>query len=1620
MGAGQTHTLIVKGDGTVWAVGANTNAKLGDGTTTQRLLPVQMTGVANAARAVGGDRHTVVLLNNGTLMAAGYNSSGQIGDGTSTQRSTAVAVSGLTNVIDLVAGADHNLARTAAGLVWAWGANADGQLGDGTTTLRRVPTQIPALSAIATIGVGFDHSLAVDTAGVVSSWGRNSTSQLGDGTVMGRKVPVPISGPAYAWRVATPVFSVASGTYTTDRSVVVTVDTPGVTIHYTRDGMEPTEADQIVAAGGSVLVSETQTLKAKAWKTGMPESATASATYTMEVATPTASPGSGTYTSARDVTLTTATPGSALYYTLDGADPTESSIPYTGPVHVENSLTLKARGFKAGWTESAIRTATYTMNFGTLSAPVLGPVAGSYEGSVVVTMSAQEGATIRYTTNGTTTPTATSAAYTGPITRTSTTPIRAKAFHPDYATSVEAAATYTIVAQRPVLSLGSGSHAPGTTVTITNPDPTVTMRFTLTGADPTASDVTIVSGTTLLVGDFTLKVRGFKTGTLDSVVVAATYTLTAPFSTGALSSGSAHTLLATPGGLLYAWGENANGRLGDGTLTDRSTPTLISTLTGVTAVSAGTQHSLAVTVDGRVFAWGYNSSGRLGDGTSTTRNRPVPITSLTSIVSVAAGDSHSLALTADGRVYAWGSGTSGRLGLGSTTSYNIPMLVPGLANVIEIAAGTSHSLAVTSSGQLYAWGANGSSRLGDGTTTNRTSPTLIGTGGAPVLDVVAGDAHSVALMQDGTVRAWGAGSSGQLGLGTTTVRSTPTQIPGLTAADLAAAENHTLAVRSDGVLMGWGANAAGQLGDTTTTMRTAPTVAMGPASVGVLTAGGTHAVAVTPDGHVWTWGEGLSGRLGDGTLIARPTPADVFTAAGLWGRTPAPRLSVVSGTYNTVQTVLVSNLSAQAVMRYTLTGAEPTESDTEVPANGQVEVEQPLTLRVRAWVLGRPPSAIVSATYAFQAGTPMLSPGSGSYGTPQTVPVAIETVTPDAVLYYTTDGSIPTEASALYTGPISVATTTNITAKAFHTGWAASATTTGVFTFNFGVLATPMASPGGGAYGQAQNVSLTGPAGATVRYTLDGSDPSATSLIYSEPLTIGGGNTTLKARAFQADWTQSAVVTETYSVDLTSPSITARVWPSATAAGWHNGQVTVSFVCADASGVLSCPSPVVIDQEGAGQVVERTITDTWGHQASVEVTINVDRAAPQVSVTAPADGLTTSDTSVTVTGEVADALSGIASAACNGVAATVTSGQAECVVALQPGRNTIAVFVRDAAGNGTSAAVRVTRVGTATTLRLNPGARTLLVSESQAFIPTDNYGVIAASATWESSDTTVATVDSAGVVTGLAAGDATITATAVGLTAEATVTVLTGTSLPYGTTRWTVAPSPGLTMLSPIYTHRVDETVPDLFSVEGDESTGDGAYVVRAMTASGSTLWTEQAPGEPIMGDAFGGVIAEVRDSDWMRRGLARFAGPASTASWRYDSAFEVRGAAQAPDGTIYALEQLPGTPNLGSAVNSIWGTNYNLFDKYILILNGQNGQVISRIPLERQVDVWNVLTGEGGQCDARLGRTFARVDRSSPEGRSSAPTAPRTCSWRTRRTRCRGGVTWRNSQAAQGCGRRR
>jgi alpha-tubulin suppressor-like RCC1 family protein len=203
----------------------------------------------------------------------------------------------------------------------------------------------------------------------------------------------------------------------------------------------------------------------------------------------------------------------------------------------------------------------------------------------------------------------------------------------------------------------------------------------------------------------------------------------------------------------------------------------------------------------------------------------VTVAGLTQATAIAAGSDHTCALRAGGTAQCWGSGAQGRLGNGSTSSSTSPVAVSGLDRAVTLATGEGHNCASRVDGTLRCWGANASGQIGDGTTTARSTPVQVA-GLAGVVTAGAGRLYSCAVRSDGSARCWGANASGQLGTGTTTSFTTPIQVASLSSAfAIAAGEggSHTCALRASGVPACWGLNQSGEVGDGTTTNRSLPT-----------------------------------------------------------------------------------------------------------------------------------------------------------------------------------------------------------------------------------------------------------------------------------------------------------------------------------------------------------------------------------------------------------------------------------------------------------------------------------------------------------------------------------------------------------------------------------------------------------------------------------------------------------------------------------------------------------------------------------------------------------------------------------------------------------------------------
>ena len=202
--AGAEHSMLVTTDGAIWVWGANGTGQLGDGTTTDFITPKQVSGFSDIRAFAVGNYHNLIVKQDGTLWAWGTNYYGELGDGTTTSQKSPMQVPGMVGMADVAASLGHSLALKQDGTVWAWGLNEYGQLGIGSAEVidHSVPVVVPGFNGVTDVSASPMHTVALKDDGTVWAWGTNLGGQLGDGTQTDRTSPVRTQGLAGASAVA--------------------------------------------------------------------------------------------------------------------------------------------------------------------------------------------------------------------------------------------------------------------------------------------------------------------------------------------------------------------------------------------------------------------------------------------------------------------------------------------------------------------------------------------------------------------------------------------------------------------------------------------------------------------------------------------------------------------------------------------------------------------------------------------------------------------------------------------------------------------------------------------------------------------------------------------------------------------------------------------------------------------------------------------------------------------------------------------------------------------------------------------------------------------------------------------------------------------------------------------------------------------------------------------------------------------------------------------------------------------------------------------------------------------------------------------------------------------------
>jgi alpha-tubulin suppressor-like RCC1 family protein len=793
-GAQNSCGVTTSGTGYCW--GDNVNGEVGDGTTTQRKVPTALVSsftwsYISAGPSISDDDTNCGITTGSLTLCWGYNNYSQIGDSTSTSRSvpTGVLWANVNTTASVAAGAETNCAVRNGGIAYCWGNNAYGQVGDGTTTARMSPTIVLGGYVWASIStqVSPTNSTAttcgVTTSGAGYCWGKNGKGQVGDGTTTQRLVPTLVSG-GYTWA------SITVGIW----------DTCGVTT---------------TGAG-------------YCW--GFNTAGEVGDTTTSQRTSPTLITGSHTWSSLSEGNSTTSVSTPAL---LTGS---WSSI-NTGMWDSCGFLTTGA-GYCWGYNHYG-----EVGNNSTTEVHVPTSINGGYNWAQM-----SEG---NQTTCGTTT---TGAGYCW---------------------------GYNGVGQ-----IGDN------TVTSHSVPTAVNGGYTFASIQAGLEDSTngtscgVTTGSSIYCWGYNnIEQVGDQTTTNRSVPTAVVWTYTSPVTQ--ISAGG-QTNCALKNGNAFCWGDNTYGEIGDGTTTSRTSPTLVGG--GYTWESISTFNdsypgdnvatTCGITTSGTAYCWGANKEGEVGDGTTTQRNSPTLVSGGYTWASISVGWRDVCGVTTSGIGYCWGYNLWGEVGDNTQTQRNSPTLVSGGYTWASISSGDQDACGITISGTGYCWGVNSYGQVGDNTTTNRFVPTALYSGG-PWASINVGTLTACGVTTTGAGYCWGRNTNGEIGDNTTTAHSVPTSVNGgYTWASISNGRFDSCGVTTAGAGYCWGMNGNGEIGNGNTTTVHVPTAVLGGLTLGSISAGAVGAgdntnCGVTRGGAPYCWGSNSKSQVGDGTTTNQNVPTAV-------------------------------------------------------------------------------------------------------------------------------------------------------------------------------------------------------------------------------------------------------------------------------------------------------------------------------------------------------------------------------------------------------------------------------------------------------------------------------------------------------------------------------------------------------------------------------------------------------------------------------------------------------------------------------------------------------------------------------------------------------------------------
>lgn len=906
---GPNYALALASDGTVWAWGANTSGQIGNGSTIQAFLPVQVPGLSNIVGVAVNSATSYALASNGTYWAWGTNTFGEFGNGTNTSSNVPVHVTTLNGAIEFASGtSNHMVALKSNGEAHAWGYNNFGSIGDGTTENKNVPTKVANSSYIA-VGKGNNTGFGKTSDGKIYAWGLNASGQLGDGSLTTRFTPVQV------YPVPEPV-TMSSGVFASggiSHSLVILPD------------------KTVMAAGsnvnGQLGINSTADQNKLTQVPGLTNVASVAAGY---LAHSTALRGDGTVWQW----------GEGQYMGF-GSGATPQLVPArvltdinTNPfnsitaIGAGDTFTVAVKSDGTVWSWGIDSTQTGVLGYDNGAARVAAPRQVSGLPSIA-RISVGEKHTLALADNGTVW--AWGNNLNGKIGNNSTThvftPVQVSGLSNIVDVATGNSTSYALAIDGTYYAWGNGATGrfgnDGTASSLV-PVQVTTLNDAVTFANTSSPHILALTSNGETYGWGINSQGGIGDGTTAHKFVPTRVT---DSNFVAIGGGSQTGFGKTADGRIFAWGGNANGRLGDGTNdnqlipvlvypqhtpepppelpaaqisaayhhsmvllenrdvysfgtgrtghgdTDgRLIPTKIETLSNAKQVAAGTWHSLILLENGDVYSFGWNKYGQLGDGTLTDRLAPTKIETLSNAKQVAVGHEHSLVLLENGDVYSFGYGFGGRLGHNNQSDSSVPMKIETLSNVKQIAAGSEHSLVLLENGDVYSFGVASYGRLGH-STTNQYVPKKIESL-SNVKQISATNVHNIVLLENGDAYSFGFGG-GRLGQGDLEHRLVPTKIESLSnVKQVSAGSLHSLVLLENGDVYSFGSGTAGQLGHGDTNEKLVPAKITALSNVKQVSAG-VHSLVLLETGAVYSFGTGGYGALGHGDTSNKYLPTKI-------------------------------------------------------------------------------------------------------------------------------------------------------------------------------------------------------------------------------------------------------------------------------------------------------------------------------------------------------------------------------------------------------------------------------------------------------------------------------------------------------------------------------------------------------------------------------------------------------------------------------------------------------------------------------------------------------------------------------------------------------------------------